>query len=487
MDASFNKLSWHESSLEDKMAFSPEAVSHAGKKNFQIANTAYPINHNLTLAPYRVPQGKLQDHITRVWHDVDELLLYAHVPFCAHICAFCELSVVKPKYIATDTEPYFAALQKEIGMYADLLGKGKKVKGFDIWGGTPSIVDTRYIWGIIDTIDSHFSLADDMRISIETTPRIAAEQAGKIRDYHEMGIRRISMWVQSLSGKIIGRADTSTLYNQGARDSIRQAGFEHFNVDVMYGFSGQGNDDVEATLRHVIDELGPDFITLYPMRYKGTVIEGKSKDVYATQLTDQYNIAYQMLVDGGYDIRPGKNTCSKIPGNDGLSDYLHHRVLHGTPYLGFWLWAQSFNPANNLSYNEWAHVKHNAEYMRRVNSWEFPIQDAHHLSREAAMGKMIAISFFYGGIHLDSFQKIFGTSLEEAFPKEMAYIRENEFMSLWEDGVWQLTKKWVENYSGVISLFYSPATKKYLTGISDTGWQGKSFSVRDITHQWVHA
>jgi hypothetical protein len=164
-------------------------------------------------------------------------------------------------------------------------------------------------------------------------------------------------------------------------------------------------------------------------------------------------------------------------------------VLHGMPYLGFWLWAQSFNPANNLSYNEGAHVKHNAEYIRRVNAWEFPIQDAHHLSREAAMGKMIAISFFYGWVHLESFQKIFGISLEEAFPKEMDYIREHELMSLWDYGVLQLTKKWVENYSGVISLFYSPATKNYLLWISENDWQGKSFSVRDITRMqtWVNA
>ena len=84
-----------------------------------MANTAYPINHNTTIAPYKIPDEKIQAHIERVWHDVDEILLYAHVPFCAHICAFCELSVVKPKYIATDTDPYFDALQKEIKMYSE--------------------------------------------------------------------------------------------------------------------------------------------------------------------------------------------------------------------------------------------------------------------------------------------------------------------------------------------------------------------------------
>jgi oxygen-independent coproporphyrinogen-3 oxidase len=100
---------------------------------------------------------------------------------------------VKPKYIASDTDPYFSALEQEIDIYAQLLGPRKKVRGFDIGGGTPSIVDTRYISRILDKIDNCFSLPDTTRISIETTPKIAHIDPLKIRDYHDMGIKRISM------------------------------------------------------------------------------------------------------------------------------------------------------------------------------------------------------------------------------------------------------------------------------------------------------
>jgi len=477
----YTALWWHETSEEDNQSYPVQEVFDAGKRNYQIANTAYPINHNRTTAPYKVSDEKLQEHIAQVWQNVDELLLYAHVPFCSKICSFCELSVVKPKYIQDDTIPYFDALQKEIAMYAESLWERKKVRGFDIWGGTPSIVDTKHIWDIITTFDSHFDLASDMRISIETTPKIAAEQIQKMRDYYTMWIRRISMGVQSLSGKLIGRADASASDNIQAAENIRAAGFEQFNIDVMYGFANQGNEDVIRTIEHITD-ISPEFVTLYPMRYKGTVVEGRSKEVQAEILTEQYQIAYDMLTDAGYKIRPGKNTCSRLEGNNGLSDYLHHRVLHGLPYLGFGLGAQSFNPANNLSYNHGAHIKHNAEYIKQVNDWLFPIQDAHHLSREAAMGKMISIWFFYGGIHLESFKKIFWESLEEAFPDEIGFLKEHQLMEYSEsDGIFGLTKKWVANYSGVISLFYSPATKKYLLEIEDDTWMGKSSSIRDIS------
>lgn len=114
-----NTYNWHESSSEDSQRYAPEEVFQAGQRNYQIANTAYPINHNSTIKPYKVPDEKVQDHIAQVWQDVDDLLLYAHVPFCAKICSFCELSVVKPKYIERDTADYFDALHKEMELYSD--------------------------------------------------------------------------------------------------------------------------------------------------------------------------------------------------------------------------------------------------------------------------------------------------------------------------------------------------------------------------------
>lgn len=41
-----------------------------------------------------------------------------------------------------------------------------------------------------------------------------------------------------------------------------------------------------------------------------------------------------MLSEAGYEVRHGKNTFSKMQENDGLSDYLHHRVERAVPYLG---------------------------------------------------------------------------------------------------------------------------------------------------------
>jgi len=45
----------------------------------------------------------------------------------------------------------------------------------------------------MNQVSKNFYLPSDMNISIETTPKIAAEDAQKMKDYYDMGIRRISM------------------------------------------------------------------------------------------------------------------------------------------------------------------------------------------------------------------------------------------------------------------------------------------------------
>lgn len=101
----------------------------------------------------------------------------------------------------------------------------------------------------------------------------------------------------------------------------------------MYGFANQTVDQVRASIEHVLS-LDPEFVTLYRMRYKRTKVEKNAWKVEIDEVHNQYFLAKEMLSNAGYEVRYGKNTFSKMSGNDGLSDYLHYRVERATPYLG---------------------------------------------------------------------------------------------------------------------------------------------------------
>ena len=132
-------------------------------------------------------------------------------------------------------------------------------------------------------------------------------------------------------------------------------------------------------------------------------------------------LAHELLLQAGYAGAPGKNTYSRVPNDVGTSDYLTERVVKGTPYLGLGLGAQSMSPYT-LSYNLGAATKSLASYLRAVDAGGLPVQDLYHLSLEVAMAKMIAVSFYFGQIHLESFRRKFGVALEERFAPEVAFV-----------------------------------------------------------------
>lgn len=456
-------MHWNLTSPADSKRYDPAEVFAAGMAQHAIANTAYPIGHVTTMRPYRITRRQVQSFAPLPWEGIERMGLYVHIPFCEVRCGFCEYAVIDPKQNAAQKDDYFDLLLREFDLWDRAIGsRHKTLTGFDIGGGTPSLPDAGQIGRVMEAASRHFHLPANVTVSIETTPKIAAIDPGKLAAYKAMGIQRISMGVQTVSPcllEAVGRTVTTLEWNRQAVENIRAAGYDNFNVDVMYGFARQNVDSVEATLRHVID-LAPEHITLYQMRYKGTRIAHQAAGITWAQICEQAKLAKQMLAEAGYWAAPGKNTFSRIPGDLGTSDYLTERVVHATPYLGIGLGAQSLSHTS-LSYNSGAADKDMRLYRRYVEAGALPIQDIYHLSREAAMGKFVAVAFYFGGIHLPSFREKFGCALETAFPGAVDFVLERGLMA-YDGDTLQLTDAGVEAKPGVHALFYAPAVQEHL-------------------------
>jgi len=464
-------MKWNEPASLDQEQFDPAEVFAAGQQLHAIANTAYPIGHISTMRYYRVPYNLVKSTATAAWTDSDSLGLYVHIPFCEQRCSFCEYTVVDPAVRQDSENPYFEALLQEFRLYDEAIGtQAKKLIGFDIGGGTPSAASIQNIQRVVQAAHQHFQLPDEVTISIETTPRIAALEAEKIRSYYELGIRRISMGIQSINPqllKAVGRTATSVAYNLQAAENIRTAGFKRFNVDIMYGFAHQSMEGLAATLEHAI-HLGPEYITLYRTRYKGTRLADQAFDVSMAEINQQTRLMKSMLQAGGYHGTAGKNTFSRLAGDPGTSDYLTERVIHGTPYLGLGLGAQSLSETS-LAYNNGAADKQIRLYAQKISRGQLPIQDLYHLSPAAAMGKMVSVSFYFGEINLDSFERKFSLKLEKAFPAEISFVLDQGLMEIVRSQEYgspartlRLTEQGEMQYNGVIALFYAGAVKAYL-------------------------
>ena len=104
------------------------------------------------------------------------------------------------------------------------------------------------------------------------------------------------MGFQTVSEKLLeslGREGSKSIYEK-AVENIRAVGFDRLNIDLMYGFLNQSDEDFANTIKYTI-ALNPEFITLYRNRYKGTKLESESQGVTLYKVNRQYDIAYNLL------------------------------------------------------------------------------------------------------------------------------------------------------------------------------------------------
>jgi oxygen-independent coproporphyrinogen-3 oxidase len=269
------------------------------------------------------------------------------------------------------------------------------------------------------------------------------------------------MGVQTVSERLLaelGREGSASVYERAVAN-IRAAGFQSFNIDLMFGFLYQTDADFRNTLRYAAG-LNPEHITLYRNRYKGTKLEHEAGGVSIYKAVYQYRLAYDLLTECGYRANIGKNTFSRVPGDYGTSDYLTKRVIEGMPYVGMGLGAQSFG-MDYLAYNLGAAEKRMERYRKAITEGRFPIQDIYRLPKEESIAKMVSVAFYFAFVDLAAFRARFGLDFCEYFRDEVAFVLENKLMELHDGRLW-LTPRGADHINGVIPLFYSQRSKEEL-------------------------
>lgn len=442
-----------------------QEIFERGIKFHHYCNTAYP------LRPTSLKQYELEDtdEIYKVVKEniesLEEICLYVHVPFCQARCKFCEYVVLNEKPSEEIQNKYVSYLLKEIEMYRKII-KEKPVVGFDLGGGTPSFISIENLKLITDSINK-FNLKDNIYLSIETTPVIAANDFEKIKAIKELGYNRISMGFQTVSEKLLeslGREGSTSIYEKAVKN-IRQAGFDRLNIDLMYGFLNQSDEDFANTIKYTI-ALNPEFITLYRNRYKGTSLEAESQGVTLYKINRQYDIAYRLLKEAGYIANNGKNTFSKIPGDLGTSSYLTKRVVDATSYIGFGLGAQSF-VGNYLAYNLGC-VDHKLDkYFDSIDKNILPINDIANMPIEEVRAKALSVMFYFGYISLKSYKNRFNEDFKEIYKEQIEFLTKNYLMEFIDEDTFMLTDYGAAHLYGIIPLFYSQRSIVEMFAMSD--------------------
>ena len=169
--------------------------------------------------------------------------LYVHIPFCDHICTYCDFCKVFYKKEWADL--YLEALSFEI--------KDKNIKDdYDtiyIGGGTPSSLSYQQLQSLFELLKpltNHI-----IEYSIEVNPESLDDQ--KIQLMKDYRINRVSIGIQTFDDsllKSLNRKHTGYKAIQCIQ-KLQSIGIDDINVDLMYGLPQQKLEDVYADIQQI--------------------------------------------------------------------------------------------------------------------------------------------------------------------------------------------------------------------------------------------
>ncbi len=165
--------------------------------------------------------------------------LYAHVPFCARKCAYCDFPSYEGQMALR--QPYVDKLCQEIIRRGAEAGHPEADSVY-IGGGTPSLLMPAQISAILNALRDSFTLSPDCEISCEANPGMLTERflAALVLG----GVNRLSLGAQASEDgqlRILGRQHGWPQV-MAAVKAAKAAGIHNINVDLMLGIPRQTLD-----------------------------------------------------------------------------------------------------------------------------------------------------------------------------------------------------------------------------------------------------
>jgi putative oxygen-independent coproporphyrinogen III oxidase len=305
--------------------------------------------------------------------------LYVHVPFCATRCGYCDFNT----YTAEELGPgasraeYAGTAITELRRAAQALGPDlPTVSTVFVGGGTPTLLGADDLAAVVTEIRRLFPVAGAVEVTTEANPETVTPQS--LSRLREAGFTRVSLGMQSAAEHVLAVLDRRHTPGRAveAAHEARAAGFEHVNLDLIYGTPGETDADWAASLDAVL-AAPVDHVSAYALiveegtRLARRIRRGELPMTDDDVLADRYEQADATLRKAGFEWYEVSNWAT--------SDAA--RCRHNELYWANanW-WGIGPGAHSHVGGLRWWNVKHPAAYAERLANGESPAQDSELLS-----------------------------------------------------------------------------------------------------------
>jgi oxygen-independent coproporphyrinogen-3 oxidase len=356
----------------------------------------------------RIPQGSANPE-NGGWS------LYVHVPFCARKCDYCAF-YSEPALELGDR--FTEALITELHLRTPLTPPSTVFFG----GGTPTLLTIRQ-WERVLAAIHHRYPGLSCEWTVESNP--ASLSLDKARLLRQGGVNRISMGVQSLDEQLLDRLGRVHSRDMVFRsyDTLRQAGFDNLNLDLMFALPGQSMEVWQATLDETL-QMQSEHVSSYEIIYEEDTplfhqLQAKEIDVDEDLACAMYEALRESCSKRGLDQYEIANFGKSRPGDPhGLPSHAcRHNLTYwrGRPYLGLGPSASSF--MDGVRTRNWSNTRLYCDCLEKGNA---PLESRDDLPPLARAGEIAAFGLrMVVGWQFNDFTAATGFDLREHWSREM--------------------------------------------------------------------
>lgn len=362
----------------------------------------------------------------------ENISIYIHIPFCKKKCFYCD-------FVSFDNkdeliQKYVDALCEEILKNAEILSE-YNIKTIYFGGGTPSIIDSKYIVQIMNILKL-FNINNNLEeVTIEVNPNSITPV--KLQDYYNCGINRLSIGLQSTHDKIlrnIGRSHTFKDFKDTLKNA-KNAGFTNISVDLIYPLPGLNLTSFKDSLNSIMklkDEFNIKHISVYNLEvHENTRLAFLLKEGFLSLCGE----------DEEYKMREALNQILKMHGYNKyeVSNYSQpsfeskHNLCYWNQdkYLGFGVNASSF--FNLKRYKNTSSIE---KYINGINNNQNIIEESEELDKLGLMKEYAILKLrLKKGINILEFKEKFDTDIFDIFNTELASLKKDNLIFINDDNI----------------------------------------------------
>lgn len=274
------------------------------------------------------------------------MYIYIHIPFCNHICSYCDFPklLYHEKYI----NKYLDALEQEIKKRY----KNELVTSIYIGGGTPTSLNLKELKRLLH-ITNLFHKSKNLEFTIESN--IENLDMKKIKLLNSFKINRVSLGVQTFQPKALKTLNRHHTKKQALEviNNLKKQNITNISIDLIYGVDNN-LEEIKKDL-NIFLTLDLPHLSYYSLIIENNTIFGINKREYIDDNLEykMYKYIEKTLTNYGY--------CHYETSNYAKKNYTSKHNLNywnNGEYYGFGLGAVSY-----LNHNRITNTKNLTKYL----------------------------------------------------------------------------------------------------------------------------